>query len=478
MNLLGMKRKLLPYGIPLGGAGGFIGTGLGALSQATPNNSNTNSAAPAPSGGKSSGAGQGGYGGAPSFGGQQTGGMPISGTGGQLFGGQQLMQPGQQQLQPGMSFDQFKQSGMMGARTGEYRSPEQEAALDQKDYQNYLSGPQAPTYGQGQTNPMDAQRAMQGMGGKSSGLGQGGYGMAPGFGGQERSVQRPLIQPGRFNEQELNPYQPGGMPPPQQGMGGGASIHSNMNLAEQRAALSAAGGQNFNDVAAQNPYANQMGRPVYQDRPQVQQGMAGMGGFGGQQELAQERENYLQSNPAFQQMRQLQASFGGGQPPQEQQTQLENLNRQVDRDPGMRQFEQRLQQMQQGMGGMGRFGGMGGMAAQRAMQGGFGPQAPTQDAYNGFRAMTGSPASFEEFSQSRGNKFTQQPRFGGPQPLVQRFDQPRQQFNQQQFNPFQQQFGGFQQPQQRFGGFQQQPQQQSQDMRGLAELLSLLRGRG
>jgi len=127
------------------------------------------------------------------------------------------------------------------------------------------------------------------------------------------------------------------------------------------------------------------------------------------------------------------------------------------------------------------------MAAQRAMQGGFGPQAPTQDAYNNFRAMTGSPASFEEFSQSRGNKFMQQPGFGGQQqfnPFQQQQTPeslyaanmgmpPPQQFNQQRFNPFQQQFGGFPNPRQQPGRFQ---QQQPQDMRGLAQLLSLLRG--
>jgi len=90
MNLLGMKRKLLPYGMALGGAGGS-GSALGAMSAASPSSGggksapvgqNTygssfggqnvapTSAAPL-SGGKSSGLGRGGYGGAPAFGGQQ-----------------------------------------------------------------------------------------------------------------------------------------------------------------------------------------------------------------------------------------------------------------------------------------------------------------------------------------------------------------------------------------------------------------------
>jgi hypothetical protein len=209
-----------------------------------------------------------------------------------------------------------------------------------------------------------------------------------------------------------------------------------------------------------------------------QGGYGGAPGFGGQQQLAQERDNYLQSNsaPAFQQMRQLQASLGGNQPTQEQQAQLENLNRQIDRDPGMRQFEQRLQQqMQQGMGGMG------GMAAQRQMQGGFGPQAPTQEAYRGFKAMTGSPVSFEEFSQSRGNKLTQQGGFGGQQfsPLDMTQDAQRQRQMQGGMggmggnipgNP------GFPDPRTRNQQPQFSPFQQQQNMQGIQDLFSRMMG--
>jgi hypothetical protein len=115
---------------------------------------------------------------------------------------------------------------------------------------------------------------------------------------------------------------------------------------------------------------------------------------------------------------------------------------------------------QGGYGGAPGFGQqqLGGLASQRQMQGGFGPQAPTQDAFNGFRAMTGSPMNFDQFSQSRGGGFNQQP---------------RQQFQQPQFNPFQQQFGRFQQ-QPQFNPFQQQQQfqQQPQGASGLQALFN------
>jgi len=316
MNLLGMKRKLLPYGMPLGGMGG--GSALGAMSQASPTNSaapsgggksspvsqNTyttpfrgnagGTSGPSMGGSKSSGAGQGGYGGAPGFGGQQTA-----------------------QTQPSSTFSPY------GAG----------------DSSVYTTTQQDMMGGNRGNSGQDFGQVMQGLrGGKSSGAGQGGYGGAPGFGGQQ--------QP-----------QPGMMAPQDQ----------RFRTPEQQAKFD------------QDKYQN-------------------------------------------------------------------SLNH---------------QQRMSDIFGTTAMGGMGGMAAQRGMQGGFGPQAPTQDAYNNFRAMTGSPASFEEFSQSRGNKFMQQPGFGG----------------QQQFNPFQQQFGGFQQQQQfnpfqqQFGGFQQQ-----QPVSGLQGLFNSMMG--
>jgi hypothetical protein len=99
--------------------------------------------------------------------------------------------------------------------------------------------------------------------------------------------------------------------------------------------------------------------------------------------------------------------------------------------------------------------------------------------------LQGQPANnFGQFGDPRSGfnqaprQIAQAPSFGGQQfnPFQQRpqFNQ----FQQQPVSPFQQQFGRVQQPRQQFGGFQQQqPQQQSQDMRGLAELLNLLRGR-
>jgi hypothetical protein len=281
------------------------------------------------------------------------------------------------------------------------------------------------------------------------------------------------------------------------------------------------GGQQFSGMPNQGGFNQRQFNPPRQPRPtignpnidpsQISGGFrSAIANASNQQPMAQERDNYLQSNPAFQQLNQLSSSLNGAQPNQDQLSQLQNLNQQIQQDPRLMQIQQ--QQIQQGMGGMG------GMAAQRGMQKGAGPQAPTQDAYNNFRAMTGSPISFEEFSQSRGNKLTQQPGFGGQQTAQtqpsstfspygagdssvytttqqdmmggnrgggQGFNQVMQGlrggkssgagqggyggapgfggqqfggFQQPQFNPFQQQFSQMSrfQPQQQFGGFQQQ----------------------
>jgi len=307
MNLLGMKRKLLPYGMPLGGFGGAAGSAMGAISKSLPTNSNTNS--PAPSGGKSSGAGLGGYGAAPAFGGQQQPqggfnqlndvnsmfrGMPISGTDSKLFDGQQPTA----QTQP--SF------GLGGG------------------------GASGPNMGAG----------------KSSGLGQGGYGMAPAFGGDR------------------------GQP----GFGGDPRFSGPMGGQQPGAPMS------FDEFSKND---------MFQDA-----------GPGRDTRLQRNYQSYLDRQQSG-----LTGSYGQGQAnPMDAQRAMQ--------------------------GGMGRFGGMGGRFQQ--------PQ-------------------FNQFQQQQTPESLYAANMGMPPP---------QQFNQQRFNPFQQQFGGFQ-----------QPQQQSQDMRGLAELLSLLRGR-
>lgn len=285
MNLLGMKRRLLPYGMPLGGAlGAFGGSGQSSPTPSSGGGKSSGagqggygsapsfdgqsaaptSAAPA-SGGKSSGLGSLGYGAAPSFGGQQPGGLPISGTGGELLGGA----PTQSGFNQGVN-----QAGNAGSGLASFSgtfSPEAEAfqranpqnAEANKMAQNAITGMQNDITKQ--TNNMQQNQGTPMQGGKSSGLGQGGYQSAPGFGQQ------------------------------------------------------------------------QQGSPA--------------------QQLGQ-------------------------------------------------------------LGNLLRGQSLGGLASQRQMQGGFGPQAPTQDAFNGFRAMTGSPMNFDQFSQSRGSRFTQQPQ--------QRFQQPQQ----------------------------------------------------
>jgi hypothetical protein len=158
--------------------------------------------------------------------------------------------------------------------------------------------------------------------------------------------------------------------------------------------------------------------------------------------MPQQTDSGPMSLEQFKQSGMMMPGFGGVSPEEEQQQYQNYLS--GPKAPTYGQGQTIPMDAQRAM-----MGGMGGMAAQRGMQGGAGPQAPTQDAYNNFRAMTGSPISFEEFSQSRGNKLTQQPRFGGQQ--FGGFQQP-------QFNPFQQQFSQMSrfQPQQQFGGFQQQ----------------------
>jgi hypothetical protein len=284
-----MKRKLLPYGMPLGGAG----SALGAMSQSTP----TNSAAPA--GGKSSGLGQGGYGAAPAFQGQMTGGPGMGPSG--------FQQTTAQTQPPGFG---------LGAGTI--------SSVNTTTQQDMMGGNR--NSGQDFGQALQSLGMMRGTGsGKSSGAGQGGYGGAPGFGSQQPQVQQPLVQ------------QP-------QGRSGTLSPEMQDYYAR--------------DAAAQAERAQRM-----------------QSGFG-------QAIGNIAGNSGFP-------------------------------DPRIRNQQQ--QQFNQ-------------------------PQQPTPE------------------SLYAANMGMQQP----------------QRFNQQRFNPFQQQFGGFQQPNQQFGQFQ---QQQQQDMRGLAELLSLLRGR-
>ena len=479
MNLLGMKRKLLPYGMPLGGGM----SGLGTNSFPGPTNFSSG-------GGKSSGAGQGGYGGAPSFGG--TKGNP--GPGGQ-----------------------------------------QATAQTQPSFGQSPYGPSDPsTYSTTSADMMGGNRGgMPMQGGKSLG-GVGPYGGAPGFGGQQiggRGNFSPVSQE-QFNNSPLRnqwgSYEkyaqngsgisgPGAPPPP--GFGG-------MGAAADKRAMLGGFGPQAPDTSEQ-AYRQRMAMssfrpgtaPSYEQWKQQTEnpfsGIKGMGGFGQQiGTLAQPANNFgqfgAQTNPlpppGFENMAnnqefnsRLQGSSGGAQmqaptkegydfqmskglfPPgttYEQWAQSQN-DRAAEQRAGAEAFnnyrEQQFSQQRPGqqpsqMGG--QLGFMNNMLqGQPAIQGRSGAMSPEmQDYYARDRA-----AQAERVQRMQGM-------FGGQQ----QFQQPQQRFQQPQFNPFQQQpvspfqqqFGRFQQPRQQFGGFQQQqPQQQSQDMRGLAELLNLIRGR-
>jgi hypothetical protein len=441
MNLLGMKRKLLPYGMPLGGFGGAAGSAMGAIGQAASNNSNTNS--PAPSGGKSSGAGLGGYGAAPAFGGG-------------------LMQPVRQDMS---TFNQPTAQTQPSTAQSPFPPTPLDSSINTTTSADMMGGmnralPSGMTFGMGDRGGMP----MMG-GGKSSGLGQGGYGMAPAFGGDRgqmdfgvlRQPSQPMGGMGGFGQQrqatpeeleqqrlnpapQLSPEESAAMAARRSEGFAGAPQLSNFGLA-QRGGF---GGQQFNPyqqfggfegLTRQGMGGQQPGAPMSFDEFK-QSGM--MLGRNQQyrtpeQEAALDQKNY-------------QSYLAGPQAPtygQGQTDQMGALNAML---------------AQQRMGGqlannLGR-----NMLSGDPMQ--FGQ--PRQGGMGGMRGMGG----LRQFSQPQ-----QQPT---PESLyaANMGMQPPQQFNQQ--RPAN--YGRMQQPQQPGRFQQQQPQQQSQDMRGLAQLLSLLRG--
>jgi hypothetical protein len=440
--------------MPLGGGM----SGLGTNSFPGPTGSSSG-------GGKSSGAGQGGYGGAPSFGG--TKGNPGP-------GGQQATA----QTQPSFTQSPFPQTPFSSSvNTTTY--PQQ--------------GMMGDDFGRGNRGGMPMQ------GGKSLG-GVGPYGGAPGFGGmgtfspvsQEQFSNSPLRNQWDSYEkyaQNGSGISGPGAPPPQQGGFGQFNAMNNMLRGQPANNLGQFGDPRSGFDSRNSFYTT--GAPV----AQVSQRMSTP------EELEQQR-----LNPAPQLS------------PEDQQrmdSERNNLMNQVRSSPvtqrmfgGNQQYQDYLNQQ----------GGMGAAANKRAMLGGFNPQAPdtSEQAYRERMALSnfagGKAPTYDQWKQQQqqskqlfddqlamfggmGGQQVQQPRsspfqqqFGGmgggfgrmPQPQFNPFQQRSQfnQFQQQPVSPFQQQFGRFQQPRQQFGGFQQQqPQQQSQDMRGLAELLNLLRGR-
>jgi hypothetical protein len=139
--------------------------------------------APSSGGGKSSGLGQGGYGGAPGFGGQQF----------------------SAQTQP--SFEQSP----YGAGP---------SSVNSTTTADMMGGNRGGGQGFGQV--------MQGLqGGKSSGLGQGGYGMAPAF--QQQQFNPYQQQFGGFQQPQFNPFQQPQFNPFQQQFGGFQQQPQNIN---------------------------------------------------------------------------------------------------------------------------------------------------------------------------------------------------------------------------------------------------------
>jgi hypothetical protein len=295
-----MKRKLLPYGMPLGGAGGSVGSAMGAMG----------SAAPSSGGGKSSGLGQGGYGAAPGF--QQTaqtqpsfaqspygaGPSSVNTTttadmmGGNRGGGQgfgQIMQGLQGGKSSGLGqggygmapgFGGQPQPGMMAPRSAQYRTKEQEAALDQRDYQNYsVLGSQPSQVG-----------SQQGMGGQIN-------------------LDDFMTGGGRFN-----PYQQTSQVGSQQGMGGMGGFGIDYLTPN---------GDRFSSV------------------PPPQQGrgaLGGMGGFGGQQRFQQ---------PQFNQFQQQQPQDGFDYRQYQQEQQMNQMRNQFQQQQQFNPFQQQFGGFQQ-----------------------------------------------------------------------------------------------------------------------------------
>jgi len=402
MNLLGMKRKLLPYGMALGG-----GSALGAMGAAS--NSASSAAPSSTGGGKSAPVGQNSYstpfGGGGNFAsGPNTAGGKSSGLGAGGYGS-------------APAFQQPQQPYIMGQQVNGIANNDANAAI--RSAQNQPSFTQSP-YGMG--------------GGKSSGAGQGGYGGAPGFGGPMGGMGGfggfggdPIAEAARRGDYGLDgspenaerqrainaqamrgdfsaPTGLGGMPSPD-GMHSGMGGMGTFGL----------GGGNFQNFAAQNPYAaNQMmnfrQQEMAQDNARRQQLIAATGdpyaGTGGP------------GAPPPQQR-----TGGPGAPPPQQgmgDTGSNNAQRSgITPTAGMR--EAYGMPPQEGTIGFGN--PFPDMPAQRAIMGGYGQQPQPFDPY-GRMGMGGG--------------------YGRMQP-------------QQQFNPYQQQqFNPYQQQQQQFNPYQQQ----------------------
>jgi hypothetical protein len=309
-----MKRKLLPYGMPLGGAGGAVGSAMGSMgsassgggkSSAPPQNAYGSSyqapaanvyqpsyqGQPAPSsgGGKSSGLGQGGYGMAPGFGGQP-------------------------------------QPGMMAPRSGQFRTKEQEAALDQQGGMGgfgqqigTLAQP-ANNFGQfgAQTNPLpppgfenmannpEFNLRLQGSSG-------GAQMQAPTKEGYDFQMSKGLFPPGTTYEQWAQ--------------------SQNDKAAEQRAGAEAFSKYREQQFSQQRPgqqpsqmsgmdqmgFGGMGGQQVQQPRSSpFQQQFGSMGGGFGRMPQQQFNPYQQQFNPFQQQFSPFQQQFGRFQPPQQQ----------------------------------------------------------------------------------------------------------------------------------------------------------------
>jgi hypothetical protein len=461
MNLLGMKRKLLPYGMPLGGTGGSIGSALGTMGNAF---NSAGSAAPSSSGGggKSSGAGGAGYGGAPSFGGGG-GSAPNPNTGGGKSSG-------------------LGQGGYGGAPqyTGVNSSPpSQLGALN-----SIMSGlPVQQTPFNSSVNTTTQQDMMGGnrggmpaQGGKSSGLGQGGYGGAPGLGVPRSSFNQDFLNSMKSNSaaaaKAANPYgftaptgpstqafvpfynsktgetymAPGGgytppsadwvqgtpgqpsQQPTQGGFNQGFNQFANPNMGS--------GLRGFNGTFSPEAEAFQRANPQPQQPTSQMEDMVRMMGTGAERgtdpavadqmrnQLSGMRENFMRNPPQQMSSEQFRQSGGFNQPSQFGGfggRQLGGFGGMGGQQLGgfdpldMTQDAQRQRQMQQqplAEEQAQQQGGMGAAASQRQMQGGFGPQAPntSEQAYRQHMAMAnyrgGGAPSYEQWKSQQENRFS------------------------------------------------------------------------
>jgi hypothetical protein len=340
MNLLGMKRKLLPYGMALGGAGGSIGSALGAMGAAS---NSASSAAPSSSGGgKSAPVGQNNYsapfaggGGAagPNMGGGKSSGLGAGGYGAApAFG---VLQP-TAQTQPSTAQSPFPPTPL-------------NSSVNTTTQQDMMGGNSGGGQGLGQ--------ALQSLGmlggGKSSGAGQGGYGGAPGFGGMNNMLQgQPANNLGQFGD----PRSGNRITPGFENMVNNPEFNMRMRGSSGGAQMQAPTREGYDSFMARAKFAPGT-QPTYEQWAKGQQDRAAEQAAG-----AEAFNQYQMAQPGFgapppQQVQQPFVNPRGAMSPEMQAYYAQDFANQAIKSGGQRP-------PQQGMGALGGFGGMGGRFQQ------------------------------------------------------------------------------------------------------------------